>query len=73
MYPSVFSVDEGGIFLFKHLLDFFEVFSEFIAIMMLSSLVNDKELYYSECETIPENLLNSLKMPNFGFWNNLCM
>ena len=57
-----------------HLLHFFEALSEFLSMIMLSALVQDKEFYKQECHkwiTTDERFKEWYLKANFGNWNEL--
>jgi len=58
----------------EHLFHFFEAFSEFLSMIMLSSLVQDKEFYKSHCNKWLDNdekFKNWYLRASFGSWNIL--
>ena len=57
-----------------HLLHFFEALSEFLSMIMLSALVQDKEFYKQECHkwiTTDERFKEWYLKASFGNWNEL--
>jgi len=58
----------------EHLFHFFEAFSEFLSMLMLSALVQDKEFYQEESHKWigkDEKFRNWYLRASFGNWNNL--
>lgn len=58
----------------EHLFHFFEAFSEFLSMLMLSALVQDKEFYNAESHNWigkEEKFKNWYLRATFGNWNNL--
>lgn len=58
----------------EHLLHFFEAFSEFTALIMLSAFNQNKEFYKTECHRWIKdspNHIDWIKKATFGGWNNL--
>lgn len=58
----------------EHLFHFFEAFSEFLSMLMLSALVQDKEFYQEESHKWignDEKFQNWYLRATFGNWNNL--